>query len=304
MPFKILERDNSHEHRGQGWAITIHWALQYLKQMVPATVLAGIETCQVDPDVARNDTGSFLFLNLEDGSVKFRIPPSKRWRINRENMRLALLEGIAEHIYFGKQVDGIESATGTKEHARIKCSDGSFFEADVVIGTDGSNSQVRRVLCPDTHKTTQLPFRFVGVQVRLTKEQIAPLRSIDPLLFQGCHPRTRTFLWFSILETPSDDESTYNVQINLSWPYKTVEDEVEVTNAARLRNMKARVQDFTPVLRTTIQEIPECTPVLEIKLADWDCVQWDNRGFLTLSGDAAHPMTMCKQSSSIFKPRC
>lgn len=263
-------------------------------------MLSRIESCQVDPDVAVNDTGNFLFLNLKDCSVKFKIAPSKRWRVKRQSMRLALLQGIEDRVFWGKRATEICASTPEKRAAQVKCDDGSMYQGRIVIGVEGNNSLVRRTLRPDNHRTTQLPVRFTGVAVSLTPDQANPLRALDPLLFQGCHPDTGTFFWYSTLDTPATngtegtDKPRYLAQINMSWPVKGSEDEVSATDSERLANMKARAQCLAPVLRRSIDEIPDDTPVLEIKLADWECFDWDNAGgTLTMAGDAAHAMTMC-----------
>ena len=71
---------------------------------VPAETLERIQAVQVDPDVARNDNGNFLFINLETGEPKYKIPPSTRWRVNREKTRQALLQGIEDHVHWGRRV--------------------------------------------------------------------------------------------------------------------------------------------------------------------------------------------------------
>jgi hypothetical protein len=57
-------------------------------------------------------------------------------------------------------------------------------EGCILIGADGANSKVRRLLCPETGSLNQLLFEFLGATVKLGVEAIKPLRSIDPLLFQ------------------------------------------------------------------------------------------------------------------------
>lgn len=260
-----------------------------------------IEACQVDPDVAANDTGNFLFLNLEDCSVKFKIPPNKRWRVRREKMRLALLQGVEHSVHWGKRVVMVKPPRTGSGNVEVVCEDGSRHPGKIVVGVEGNNSMVRRILRPDAYQTQQLPIRFAGVTVSATPEQAAPLRALDPLLFQGCHPVTQTYLWFSTLETPAINgtadklDPRYLLQINLSWPVKGPEDELAEDNADRLAYIKERAQPLAPVLRKAIDDIPNDSEVLEIKLADWECLDWDNLdGTVTLAGDAAHAMTMCK----------
>jgi 2-polyprenyl-6-methoxyphenol hydroxylase-like FAD-dependent oxidoreductase len=285
IPFEIYERDAHPDSRGQGWAITLHWALQYIQALLPEETLQRIQDAQVDPAVAQNDNGNFLFINLATGEPKFKIPPSVRWRVNRDKMRRALLVGIEEHVHWGKRVDGIDVR---ENGVRLIFDDEDKGETEgqnesatgkLVVGIEGSRSTVRRFLRPDAYRNKQ-----------------------HPLLFQGCHPSTGVFFWFSILETPATHPSgVYRVQINMSWRVESAEDEVAQTDKGRLENMKKRAVGFAPFLFDAVQRIPEGTPVLEITLADWECLPWDNRGGrVTLAGDAAHAMVMCKTAPFIF----
>ncbi|KAJ5873406.1 uncharacterized protein N7473_013279 [Penicillium subrubescens] len=298
IPFEIYERDATPDARGQGWAITLHWALEYMWKMLPEETLQRIQAVQVDPDVARNDNGNFLFINLETGEPKYKIPPSTRWRVNREKTRRALLQGIEEHVHWGRRVVGLNLPSDSNQ-VQLVFADQTTVTGRIAVGVEGSRSMVRQVLRPDSFNNTPLGINFTGVAVDLTPAQIEPLRAMDPLLFQGCHPPTGAFFWFSMLETPKVNgtagtaEERYRAQICMSWPVQGPEDEVDVTDEARLANMKRRAQGFVPFLQETVDRIPEGTPVTEIKLADWECLSWDNHaGRVTLAGDAAHAMTM------------
>ncbi|KAF9894472.1 hypothetical protein FE257_007975 [Aspergillus nanangensis] len=300
IPFEIYERDPNPDARGQGWAITLHWALEYIQQILPEDTLTRIQAVQVDPAVAQHDNGNFLFINLATGEPKFKIPPSVRWRVNREKTRKALLHGIDAHVHWGQRVVDVDTTTSPTT-ASLVFEDGTRKTGRMVVGVEGSRSLVRQVLRPDAYSNEPLPIRFTGVAVDLPAGEIAPLRSMDPLLFQGCQPQTGTFFWFSMLETPAGNGTAgagvegerYRAQICMSWPVRGVEDEVAKDDEGKLANMKRRAEGFVPFLFDTVQRIPEGTPVLEIKLADWECLDWDNRGGrVTLAGDAAHAMTM------------
>ncbi|OQE16613.1 hypothetical protein PENFLA_c027G08386 [Penicillium flavigenum] len=297
IPFEIYERDANPEARGQGWAITLHWALEYLEKMLSEETLARIQDVQVDPDVARNDSGNFLFINLETGQPKFKIPPNRRWRVNREKMRRALLHGIEDHVHWGRRVVGLN--TLETDRVQLLFDDQTTVKGSLVIGIDGSRSMIRQVLRPDAFENVPLGINFTGVAVDFAPEEIRPLKEMDPLLFQGCYPPTGTFFWFSMLETPQVNGTAgtknerYRAQICMSWSERGPEDKVGATDEDRLANMKQRAQGFVPFLQRAVDRIPVGTPVTEIKLADWECLGWDNQGGrVTLAGDAAHAMTM------------
>jgi len=266
--------------------------------MLEREVLEGIDAVQVDPAVGHNDNGNFLFINLSDCSTKFRIPPSTRRRVNREKLRAVLLKGVEDHVQWSKRLINVK-VDGDGSGVQAIFEDGSTYYGALLIGSEGSNSAVRRFLSPEDYRNRQLPIRFVGSGINMTPEQVKPLRSLDPLLFQGCHPETSCFMWVSMLEVPEingtagTDEERYRVQINLSWPVQSQADEVKAGNHDRLADMKRRAGVFAPTLKTAVETIPDDAEVLEIKLADWPCLPWDNhRGRVTLMGDAAHAMTM------------
>ncbi|KAJ5212791.1 uncharacterized protein N7498_004437 [Penicillium cinerascens] len=297
IPFEIYERDATPDARGQGWAITLHWALEYMMDMLPEETLVRIQDVQVDPDIARSDSGNFLFINLETGEPRFKIPPNLRWRVNREKMRRALLHGIEDHVHWDRRVVGLNLPEANK--VQLILADETTVTGRIVVGVEGSRSKIRQVLRPDAYNNVPLSVGFTGVAVDLTPQQIKPLREMDPLLFQGCYPRTGAFFWFSMLETPQGngtagtDKERYRAQICMSWPINGPEDEVAATDEGRLANMKRRAQGFVPFLQEAVERIPAETPVTEIKLGDWECLPWNNyEGRVTLAGDAAHAMTM------------
>ncbi|KAI1063668.1 hypothetical protein LB506_005545 [Fusarium annulatum] len=296
VPFQIYERDSHISSRGQGWAITLHWVLPFLRELLSEEAFKDVESVQVDPEADRQGLGKFVFINLETLEPKFLIPPGDRRRVNREKLRKVLLESVSDHVNWNKRLDSIEERD---DGVVAAFEDGSRAEGSLIVGVEGSNSRTRKFLAPESYRNIRLPVRFTGAALDLTPEQVKPLKDIDPLLFQGCHPETGTFFWFSMLETPvvngtaGTKDEHYRVQVMISWPMKTPEDEVKATDAERLAYMKQRATEFNPVLRDTVQRIPEGSEVIEIVLQDWPCPPWDNRnGRVTLAGDAAHAMTM------------
>ncbi|CAF3568889.1 unnamed protein product [Fusarium graminearum] len=296
IPFKVYERDSHISARGQGWAITLHWVLPFLRELLSDDTFKRVEAVQVDPEADLQGRGKFVFINLETLEPKFLIPPGDRRRVNREKMRNVLLESVSEHVTWNKRLASIQEHD---DQAIAIFEDGSQVEGSLIVGVEGSNSRTRKYLAPDSYRNVRLPIRFTGAALNLTPEQVKPLKDIDPLLFQGCHPVTGTFFWFSMLETPhvngtaGTDDERYRVQVMISWPMKTEQEEVKATDAERLAYMKQRAIEFNPVLRDVVHAIPEGSEVIEIVLQDWPCLPWDNRsGKITLAGDAAHAMTM------------
>ncbi|KAF2007434.1 FAD binding domain-containing protein [Amniculicola lignicola CBS 123094] len=298
IPFQLYERDQHLDARSAGWGITIHWALPAIESCLSPALFEKIDTIQVDPQQGLQDTGRFLFLDIETAEPRYVIPPSFRRRISRLKLRKLLTTGI--DVNWNKSVSAFSP---TKKGVHVSFTDGTHVEGSILVGADGSGSKTRRLLVGEEQgRLNQLPANFMGVTVRLTPEKVMPLREIDPLLFQGSHPDTGYFMWYSTLTTPEvngsvDTDSPYfEGQLNISWLIKGPEDAVPATNELRLEKMKTMAKagtGFQTMLRTTIEEIPSGTEVLEIKLADWPTVAWpSHNGRVTLLGDAAHAMTM------------
>lgn len=100
----------------------------------------------------------------------------------------------------------------------------------------------------------------------------------------------------------------------ISWPYhpgflgEPVPIEIPSTASERLALMKRIAHGWAEPFRSIVQEMPEETEPKQIRLEDWppDQRALDNRaGKVTLVGDAAHAMVMCRFSfpllSSLFE---
>lgn len=291
IDFEIFERDANAEFReASGWAITIHWAMETLLDLIPEELQKEIFDAQVRRDFHGDDTGNFKYIDASNGETIVSIPPSHRLRVRREQIRRTLLKGIDVQ-WDCKLLEIKETDTGVK----VTCGNGKVFEGDVLLGCDGLNSATRKILCGDEGKLYQLPLRFCGAKVPMTgAEQQAISERFDPLLFQGTVPTNETFFWFSMLSTPdyTGEEDLYYAQVNLSWKYP--EDEPFGTPQEKAEALLEHAKGLDPQLHMLVEracEDPE--QLLELKLADWPVVEWDTQnGRVLLLGDAAHAMTM------------
>jgi hypothetical protein len=129
--------------------------------------------------------------------------------------------------------------------------------------------------------------------------------AIDPHFFQGGDPDSNVYFWHSFIDLPrsTDEMTTATCQMMISWPYRNgflgrdeplgVPESVE----EKLALMQELSKDWAPLFKDLVFSIPEDTDLREIVLADWPPERgaWDNHnGTVSLVGDAAHAMTMCK----------
>ncbi|KAF8542583.1 putative monooxygenase [Trichophaea hybrida] len=308
IPFLIFERDTSANSRLQGWALTIHFSLPQLLSLLPAALTARIDSTQVNPTLAYDRSDS-IFINLADCGVKWRLPPGSgtRKRVSRDRFRRLLLEGLAENILWGKHFVGFK-AEEEEDGVRAVFSDGSSYEGLLLVGVDGAASKVRSLLyCPEIAPPTQIPISFLGTSLHVSEPQIRPLLDLDPVLFQGCHPKSATWMWFSVMDSPETngtaalppEQHIWKIQLCLSWPSSDDPTaEIPATDAERVKVMRQKSLDFEPRLKTVFHDALRDNhgPVLSIDLADWylPTQMWaaELGGRVTLAGDAAHTMAM------------
>ncbi|KAJ5682702.1 para-nitrobenzyl esterase [Penicillium macrosclerotiorum] len=292
--FKIYDRDRSLEERPAGWGITMHWALPALESCLPPEVYNRLLSIQVDP-VEENDR--YRFLNLETGHDKFCFPSSTHYRLNRKAFRQLLSTDL--QINWGKRFLGFDS---TERGVKVNFDDGTFVEGSMLLAVDGKNSPARKLLIGDERsRLNSLPVAFVGISLRLSPEKVKPFREIHPIIWQGTHPGSGYYIFFSMLSTPQTNGSAgtadeyYEGQFNMSWLL-----EKNGPLAASPTEILAQVKDaavadtgFFPSLKQAILDIPEGSPMLEIKLEDWPTEDWPSAGGkVAIVGDAAHAMTM------------
>ena len=160
---------------------------------------------------------------------------------------------------------------------------------------------------PDLGRNKQLPIRLLGATVVYPSNLALKLRALDPFFFQGGDPQSNTFMYFSFLDTPSnnarsENSDTYELQIILSWPYRKGymgrEEPLDVPamGKEKVALMKKMAEGWAEPFQEMVMNMPEDTDPKAIVLEDFLPKErmWDNmEGRITLIGDAAHAMTMC-----------
>ncbi|KAL2758482.1 hypothetical protein ACRALDRAFT_2026028 [Sodiomyces alcalophilus JCM 7366] len=315
IPFLVFERDTAANSRLQGWALTVHFALDRLLSMLPDDILERIDDTQVDPRLS-SDKSHSVFINLETCEYKWKLPPGYgvRKRLSRDRFRRLLLSGLEESdtILWDKEFVGFHVDESGLPLARF--ADGTQYRGRLLVGADGASSRIRAHLYDlKASPTRPLPVMFLGTSLVVREPHIAALRALDPTLFQGCQPRTRTWMWFSVMESPDINgtasrpsaERLWKIQLCLSWLTPTQDTEhgegdssaLDLsTDAARIRVMRQKAADFDPRIANVFRHaIPDDHgPVLKLRLFDWHIPSSsvDTGGAVTLVGDAAHTMSM------------
>lgn len=168
------------------------------------------------------------------------------------------------------------------------------------MGADGSTSIVRKFLAPTTHELHRLPINAVGCALTMSEEQVNYFKDhVDPLYFMGTHPETDTFVFWSLLDTPTAPGQPYRAQVYFSWVASDADE--ELLKQPLLDVFKQKGRPFFPRMGDMVEALPEDTVVTKVNLVDWPSVEWDNwNGTCTLIGDAAHCMVICKYTVYSF----
>ncbi|PQE07869.1 hypothetical protein CJF32_00002996 [Rutstroemia sp. NJR-2017a WRK4] len=244
------------------------------------------------------DEGNFLFINARTALPRYKIPPSK---LRRRVHRLKIKDLLSTHldVQEGKAFKTLSVPSNASDPVVVHFADGTSAEGSLVVGADGNNSMVRKYLLPDA-RLTLLPVHVVGGVRRFSEEQARGWRAIDPLLFQALDPETGNYLWFSLQEVipEADGSRSYDALVLISWIVKDeIKDAIPKTNEERIKDMKKRAAGFAEPLKSLVWDIPEDMITTPLRLADFPIGEWSDKlrneeGRVTLTGDAAHAMTM------------
>lgn len=80
--------------------------------------------------------------------------------------------------------------------------DGSEYNGQLLIACDGARSRARQILYPDA-VMNPLPVQLLGASTLYSAEEMGGVQNIDPFIFQGSHPETDVFLFFSCMYAPA-----------------------------------------------------------------------------------------------------
>ncbi|KAF9994983.1 hypothetical protein BGZ79_000229 [Entomortierella chlamydospora] len=202
-----------------------------------------------------------------------------------------------ERIHFRKKVMSIAH---NKEGAMIRCSDGTTYHGDILVGADGANSGVRQSLYKLMQSNGQLPDSdakglskcnvcLVGTTDPLDPEKYPGLGGPSALLYQMIGEGT-SYTWSSM--TVPNNQICWNAVMQLG------SDESE---DERFRNsewgpesneaMIKEVRDFR-VPTGTLGDLIDATPkdgISRVFLEDKLFETWNN-GRVVLIGDACHKL--------------
>ena len=120
----------------------VHWAMPVFASLVPKHILANLSEALCNPHLDFNDeVESLPCYNGITGDVLFSSSTPGARRVSRRLLRRLLAQGI--DIRWNKS---LRELSRTSSGVRVEFEDGGTFDADHVLGADGSSSKVRELL--------------------------------------------------------------------------------------------------------------------------------------------------------------
>ncbi|KAF2820451.1 hypothetical protein CC86DRAFT_387471 [Ophiobolus disseminans] len=215
------------DDRNGGWAITMHWVMPFLEAHLPRHVFENIKKNHIQPEVLDEKEVPIKFMNLKTGESMFERMSPVHLRVDRSKLREALSEGIDAH--WGKTFESYE-LPGDGKSVIAKFSDGSLVHGSLLAVCDGKNSTARtQLLGPEKATVNDLPFGFIGLQLKGTAPETETYRNVAPIFWQANGTQGK-----------GTEAEMYEVQLNVSWTLEDHEgEEPPKGNKEKLAKMKS-----------------------------------------------------------------
>lgn len=101
----------------------------------------------------------------------------------------------ADKIQWDKTLTSLRSAP---DAVTALFADGAEYTGRLLVACDGARSRARQILYPAC-TMNPLPVQLLGVSPLYSAEEMGDVQRIDPFIFQGSHPGTNVFLFFSCM---------------------------------------------------------------------------------------------------------
>ena len=290
----VFEKHPGPDHV-RDWNMGLHWGAEALEKLLPPELWNELQSVQVDPHVPTADDTTLTMLNARTGEKLFQRDTGKFYRLQRSKLRALLGRGL--DVRYGKELVNVEFSKDGHT-AKALFADGGSFQGRLIVGADGANSMVRKlVVGVDAAQNRSLPYSATWGQSCFPAEKARMLRGFHPLYIAGLHP-DNYFAFHGLQDIPDPEKpETWKFFFYISWMSSIEEQEATADwdNARRLRQVKSIAERFTDPWKTAFASLPDDHQVWHMNFRDWDPAQaerWDNhQGRVTLAGDAAHTMT-------------
>jgi len=291
IPFTLYERDCSFDARSQGYGLTLQQASKAIQAFGITSLKEGVvSTKHIVHSTDGKIIGEWGMRKWMQTNAK-KSPKRTNIHIARQSLRLALLEQLNGHskVQWGHQFikykEGKDVDLTFKVNGQLK-----KVKADLVVGADGIRSSVRKQLInKDPSK-----LRYLNCMVILGICPLKNLKNIESPLLDSA----------TVFQTANGNERIYvmpytsdSIMWQLSFPISEKDAKILSSKGSKALKKEAclRTQWHTPIpqiVATSSETLISGYPVYDRKLLQPELLQKNK--FITLIGDAAHPMSPFK----------
>ena len=301
IPFRIFERDGPaslSQHPSEEGGLTECWPLNILKDALPDELFKRLSECHANlGSVSFGEEERYDTFNLNTAESQRRAYMSERIRLSQQKFRKLLLTGI--EVQWSKTLTDISVAD---DSVKAKFSDGTSETGCIVIGCDGGDSTVRRIMQPQGFpKQDGYERRHLLVATSYPASEVSAIRNMHPFFLRCTHRETEVFLSITFFEGPSQDshpDDTTKCQLLLQWPYRpnwlgrvdpTDCPNTKIGQRALLKHLS---ESWAEPVRSLIQNLPRDADIRPVELP-WGVYAGYSPalgGRVALSGRAADPL--------------
>ncbi|OBZ82035.1 FAD-dependent urate hydroxylase [Choanephora cucurbitarum] len=327
IPFEVYERDLGEDTRAQGWSLSLHFAIQAIKECMPessfenftekVTVSQGkSDDCQVTMTMVNGNTNEVVLSETYE--------KDSFYRIERHRFRNWLLEPVKESVHWGKRLVRFEE---TGESVTAFFEDGTTAMGTLLVAADGAQSKITKQVVGDAYNklTYVLPLHMLGTSVWVSEEDWLSVMS-NPNKFllvattfdesvKEAQGRKGNLSCFSSLQTI--DKTRKDKPYKILFTMAIMEDEdvfpktLNKTNEERLALMrswlKLGLNKNSIFHKLVIEDLDASTEISEVVIRErepsFEAYQTKHHR-VVLVGDAAHPMSMFRgEGMLLFKKK-
>jgi 2-polyprenyl-6-methoxyphenol hydroxylase-like FAD-dependent oxidoreductase len=288
---KVFERDGDKFSRQQGYSIGLDSGMKVMKTL-------GVDKSFEE---AAEDMGSFGFLDATTCSsyLEMKLPETwvdKKYYVQRKKLRESLLSELNKkgiEVKWNSRLKDLEE--GPNSQVKAVFEDGTSEEFDILIGADGGNSAVRKILVGDPLNwlgITQIGFTVENSEIDRLRNQYPDLQKHRTIFFLTDEGKSffvsqsggRLFVGFVL---PMSEEA-------LNADLKANKDDLRQFLDSHTKNFCPLVRDLAKYVDVKVghriraindREVPEIDPATQ---RPWKKLV---KSAVTMIGDAAHPMT-------------
>ncbi|KAK5662493.1 hypothetical protein OQA88_8405 [Cercophora sp. LCS_1] len=294
----LFDQEAGLDARPRDWPMVLHWALPTFQNLVSEKTWETFPQAVCNPYLEYTpEVESMPCINGKTGEVLFRSSMPGSRRVTRRRLRGVLATEFDDGtIHWGKKLETIDPGVGDGP-VRLGFADGTTFDADYVLGTDGASSKVRELLFKGAEVARVQPSGFMFATAIVKHGDAAKVKAVvDTHPVATVMMGTKSVGGVSIfhVEDP-DDLSTWTVTWIKIWRRGNFPEPPAKSGSEAIKYIKETTQDLAEPYQSQINWTPEndtskATLFID-EMRTWVPVPWETHsGRITLAGDAAHPM--------------